>query len=142
MGKRSQHVHPAMEWQEPDLEGHLGPRDCPFASPLAFPSALGSHPLTTDRATFLSWPFGLASGLAMTCLVHALLLGAPAHDREGISFEALTGNHPPAPRQLAAAGDSLLVSFPSLGMKSFKNQKSKPPPTLVLHGANPGKAGG
>lgn len=66
----------------------------------------------------------------------------PPHDREGISFEALTGNCPPAPHQLVAAGDSSLVSFPSLGMKFFKNQKSKPPPTLVLHGTNPGKAGG
>lgn len=121
MGKRSQHVHPAMEWQELGLEGHLGSRDCPFALPLAFPSALGSHPLTTDRATFLSWPFSLASGLAMTCLGHALLLRPPppAHDREGISFEALTGNCPPAPRQRVAAGDSSLVSFPSLGMKFF-----------------------
>lgn len=44
------------------------------------------------------------------------LLLASAHDREGISFGALTGNYSLAPCQLAAGGESLVVSFPSFGM--------------------------
>lgn len=44
------------------------------------------------------------------------LLLASAHDREGISFGALTGNYSLAPCQLAAGGESSVVSFPSFGM--------------------------
>lgn len=81
-----------------------------------FPLCLGFSAPATDRqpchlALYLdgwAWP--------SSELVPPPLLLASAHDREGISFGALTGNCSLAPRQLAAGGESSVVSFPSFGM--------------------------
>lgn len=57
--------------------------------------------------------------------MHAELLPALAHDREGISSEALTGNCPLAPRQLVATGHSSVVSFPSFGIKFLRTKSER-----------------
>lgn len=134
----------AQPWQELGLEG--SPRAARLLQLWHLSPALGSHPLTTHRVASLSWPLSLVAGPGQSSkLVHAVLLPALAHDREGISFEALTGNCPLAPHQLFAAGHPSVVSFPSFGIQilSTKNPNQKdrrPPPTLAPHDANPGKA--
>lgn len=141
MGKRGQYLF----WQELGLEGHLRPRDCPFASPLAFSICLGfSFPHHRQgNLPILAFHLGIWAW-ASSELVHGLPPPASAHDREGISSEALTGNCPLVPRQRVAAG-RLFSSFISLIWDKVlrtknPNQKEVRSRSTLVHDANPGKA--
>lgn len=105
----------------------MGPETVHWLHLWRFPPAVVSHPSHRRQSDFLMLAFQYGGwAWPRSELVPTVLLSALAHDREGTSFEGLTGNLSSCPTSTGCFR-TLLNSFISLiWNKVFKNQKSKP----------------